>query len=222
MVWLFAAALLCFGGCSQPSEADTAIAPLVQRIETERAKLDSLPPDADLKTRFASVYVLDQHPRQFMGQIMRADLSPEDRTEARAKVRAIMAEQDPKNLQIVLEHLPPEGWYLRSRYGDEVATTAFLVVQHSNLETWKRFVPVLEPLVASGEVDGPSYALMYDRLALAEMRPQRYGSQVACQNGAWTVLSLEAPEEVEQRRREMGFTQSHADYVAAFASMPCQ
>ncbi|MEG1452748.1 DUF6624 domain-containing protein [Brevundimonas sp.] len=95
------------------------------------------------------------------------------------------------------------------------------MVQHSNLEAWRRFVPVLEPLVATGEVDGQSYALMYDRLALAEMRPQRYGSQVTCQNGEWVVLNLEAPESVEERRREMGFAESHADYVAGFKSMPC-
>lgn len=221
MVWVLAVALLCLGGCSQPSAVDAAIEPLVQRIEAEQAKLNSLPSDADLKTRFASIYVLDQAPRQFMGEIMRGDLSAEDKAVASAMVSAIMAEQDHKNLQAVLEHLPPEGWYLHSRHGVEVATTAFLVVQHSNLETWKWLVPVLEPLVASGEVDGQSYALMYDRLALAEMRPQRYGSQLTCQNGAWVVLPLEAPEAVDQCRLEMGFTQSHADYVAEFASMPC-
>ncbi|GAA0398533.1 hypothetical protein GCM10009093_26370 [Brevundimonas terrae] len=202
-------------------EPDRAIAPLVQRIEQEQAKLDSLPPNADLKTRFASVYVLDQYPRQFMGEVLRSELSAEDMAKARGEASAIMAEQDAKNLQIVLEHLPPEGWYLHSRYGVEVATTAFLVVQHSNLETWRRFVPVLEPLVAAGEVDGQSYGLMYDRLALAEKRPQRYGSQLACQNGEWVVLNLEAPEAVDDRRREMGFTESHADYVAGFKSMPC-
>lgn len=221
MVWFLVVSLLCLGGCSMAPEPDRAIAPLVLRIEQEQAKLDSLPPDADLKTRFASVYVLDQYPRQFMGEVLRSELSAEDMAKARGEASAIMAEQDAKNLQIVLEHLPPEGWYLRSRYGVEVATTAFLVVQHSNLETWRRFVPVLEPLVAAGEVDGQSYALMYDRLALAEMRPQRYGSQLACRNGEWVVLNLEAPQAVDDRRREMGFTESHADYVAGFKSMPC-
>ena len=169
MVWFLAVSLFFLGGCSAASEPDKVVAPLVHRIEQEQSKLDSLPADADLKTRFASVYVLDQYPRQFMGEILRSELSVEDMAKARGEASAIMAEQDAKNLQIVLEHLPPEGWYLRSRYGVEVATTAFLVVQHSTLETWRRFVPVLEPLVAAGEVDGQSYALMYDRLALAEM-----------------------------------------------------
>ena len=221
MVWLLAVALLCVGGCSMQDQSNSAISPLVQRIEQEQTELDNLPPDVDLKTRFASVYLLDQYPRQFIGEIMRGDLSAEDKAKVRGKASAIMAEQDAKNLQIVLGHLPSEGWYLRSRYGDEVASTAFLVVQHSSLEMWRRFVPVLEPLVAVGEVDGQSFALMYDRLALAEGRPQRYGSQVACQNNQWVVLDLEAPQSVDERRREIGFTQTHADYVAGFASMPC-
>ena len=221
MVWLAAVALLCLGRCTQ-AEIATPASPFIERMEQERAKLDSLPVDADLKTRFASVYVLDQQPRMRMGDIMKSDMTADQKTQAMAEARAFMAEQDPRNLKVVLDNLPPEGWYLRSRYGVEVATTAFLVVQHSNLETWQRFVPVLEPLVAQGEVDGPSYALMFDRLALAEQRPQRYGSQVTCQNGQWVVLELEAPKTVDERRREMGFPDTHAEYLAAFASMPCQ
>ena len=221
MIWLAAVALLCLGGCAQP-EATATVSPFIERMEQERSKLAELPADADLKTRFASVYVLDQHPRMRMGDIRKSSLSADEKSAAMAEARSFMAEQDPKNLQVVIDHLPPEGWYLRSRYGDEVATTAFLVIQHSNLETWQRFVPVLEPLVAQGEVSGPSYALMYDRLALAEQRPQRYGSQVACQDGRWVAMYLEAPETVDERRRAIGFTETFAEYQAQFASMPCQ
>ncbi|WP_242913535.1 DUF6624 domain-containing protein [Brevundimonas pishanensis] len=221
MVWLFAVGLLCLGGCAEQSPSDQFIVTLVQKMDQERAKLDSLPPDADLKTRFASVYVLDQAPRTAISDIMRSSMSVEDKAEARAALRPIMEDQDRKNLQIVLDHLPPEGWYLRSRYGDEVATTAFYVVQHSDVETWRRFVPVLEPLVAQGEVAGPAYALMYDRLALSEQRPQRYGSQVACENGRWVALYLEDPDNVDERRRAMGFPDTYAEYVAGFQAMPC-
>jgi len=221
MVWLFAVGLLCLGGCAEQSPSDQFIVPLVQKMDQERAKLESLPPDADLKTRFASVYVLDQAPRTAISDIMRSSMSVEDKAEARAALRPIMEDQDRKNLQIVLDHLPPEGWYLRSRYGDEVATTAFYVVQHSDVETWRRFVPVLEPLVAQGEVAGPAYALMYDRLALSEQRPQRYGSQVACENGRWVALYLEDPDNVDERRRAMGFPDTYAEYVAGFQAMPC-
>lgn len=96
------------------------------------------------------------------------------------------------------------------------------MVQHSNLETWQRFVPILEPLVAKGEVDGQSYGLMFDRLALAEQRPQRYGSQVTCVDGRWVAMYLEAPETVDERRRAMGFNETYAEYLSYFAATPCQ
>lgn len=78
-------------------------------MEQERAKLAGLPADADLKTRFARIYVLDQHPRMRMGDIMKSDMTEDEKSEAMAEVRSFLAEQDPKNLQVVLEHLQPEG-----------------------------------------------------------------------------------------------------------------
>ncbi len=219
MIWLILAAALCPGGCNASSEAEQFMAPVIERIESEQAKLANLPADADLKTRFASVHVLDQHPRQAMGQM--GGLSPDERDRVRGQLGSLMKDLDRQNLAIVLEHLPPEGWYLQSRYGIEVATTAFLVVQHSDLETWRRFVPVLEPLVAQGEVSGTAYAMMYDRLALAEGRAQAYGTQMTCMEGEWQAINLEAPETVDQRRREMGFPTTQAEYEAGFASYSC-
>lgn len=108
MVWLAAVALLCLGGCAQ-SEAVTSDLPFIESMEQERAKLAGLPADADLKTRFARIYVLDQHPRMRMGDIMKSDMTEDEKSEAMAEVRSFLAEQDPKNLQVVLEHLPPEG-----------------------------------------------------------------------------------------------------------------
>ena len=213
---------LCVMACSPPSPVDEALAPLVQKIEIEQEKLAALSIDAPLKTRFASVYVLDQAPRAFLSDPQINRLPAEVRDPALGQVSSLMGELDRQNLATVLEHLPPEGWYLKSKHGVEVATTAFLVVQHSDLETWRRFLPVLEGLVSSDEVDGPSYGLMYDRLALAEGRPQRYGSQMACIEGQWQAQNLEAPDAVDQRRRDLGFDTTLAEYEAMFASQPCR
>lgn len=81
-------------------------------------------------------------------------------------------------------------------------------------------MPVLEPLVATGEIDGQSYAMMYDRLALSEGRPQRYGTQMTCVDSRWTVNTLEDPDTVEERRRAMGFPGTLEDYKAHFATFP--
>lgn len=116
--------------------------------------------------------------------------------------------------------VPPEGWFKKSVYGEQAAGAAFLIIQHSDLENWRRFVPVLEPLVAQGEVDGQSYGLMYDRLAINEGRPQRYGTQMTCKDGRWVVDKLEDPERVDERRSAMNFPGTMAEYEAHFRTYP--
>ena len=125
----------------------------------------------------------------------------------------------PRNVRNVL-FLPPEGWFYASKYGQDASSAAFLIVQHGNLELWRRFVPVLEPLMAKGEVKGTEYALMFDRLALAEGRPQRYGSQMTCKNGKFVVDKLADPEHVEERRKTMGSKTTLPEYVQHFANFP--
>lgn len=203
--------------------AEELIAPVRQAIEAERRVQAALPPPANDSEKLERMGRLDQVGRRVLTQIDLAVLPSEELKVARKAMWAPVEEADAENEKALLAMVPPEGWFLKSRYGDKAARAAFHIVQHSNLELWRRFVPVLEPLVAKGEVDGQSYGLMYDRLALNEGRPQRYGSQVVCKAGKWGPDKLEDPDRVDERRKAMGFTQSMAEYVAYFqtAYPPC-
>lgn len=44
---------------------------------------------------------------------------------------------------------------------------------------------------------------------------------MTCMAGEWQSINLKAPETIDQRRREMGFTTSQAEYEASFAAYPC-
>lgn len=63
---------------------------------------------------------------------------------------------------------------------------------------------------------------MFDRLAVAEGRPQRFGTQVVCVDGKQVVdwPNIEDPDNVEERRRAMGFTTTLSEYQALFADYP--
>ena len=69
---------------------------------------------------------------------------------------------------------------------------------------------------------GESYGLMYDRLAINEGRPQRYGTQMTCKAGKFVIdlENLEDPENVEERRRAMGFRWTLSEYQALFDDYP--
>jgi hypothetical protein len=60
---------------------------------------------------------------------------------------------------------------------------------------------------------------MYDRLALNEHRPQRYGSQMICKAGKYVPDTLEDPEHIDQRRATLGMI-PYKDYLAMFADDP--
>jgi hypothetical protein len=71
-----------------------------------------------------------------------------------------------------------KGWPKISNVGVEAASAAFLVIQHSDHEKQKKYIPVIKKLCNEKEANCGSYALMYDRIQTSENKPQKYGSQV--------------------------------------------
>ena len=78
----------------------------------------------------------------------------------------------------LLAILESSGWPRRSEVGSDAAMAAFLVVQHGDLETQKRFLPALRLRVDEGEAQASHWALLLDRVRMREGLPQVYGSQV--------------------------------------------
>jgi hypothetical protein len=200
--------------------AAARIAPVEAAIRAEREAQARMPPPANDAERLVRLVDLEQAGRKALIAIDLRDLPTDERNLATKTMWAPVMAIDLDNQKTLVALLPPEGWFYRSRYGTEATEAAFLIVQHAGPEFWRRFVPVLEPLVAKGEVSGKEYALMYDRLAISEGRPQRYGSQFSCRNGKLVVDTLEDPAHVDARRKTMGFTESLDQYAEHFRNAP--
>ena len=223
MIALLLAALLAFQEPATLSpEARALIAPVAEAIAAEEARQAALPPAANDRERLERMGVLDQVGRRALNPIDLTLLPESERAAANSAMWAPLVATDERLMAELLTMVPPEGWFLKSAYGEQAASAAFLIVQHSDLENWRRFVPILEPLVAAGEVDGQSYGLMYDRLAQNEGRLQRYGTQVTCKAGKWVIdrENLEDPDNADARRRDMGFRWTLAEYEQVFANHP--
>ena len=200
-------------------DAEALIAPVGEAIAQVRARHAASPPPANDTERLVRMGELDQAGRYV---IMALDFSrvPEaERTAALDKAAAWIEAVDAENQAALLAMVPPEGWFLRSRYG-KGADAAFHIVQHADEALWRRFLPVLEPLVATGEVDGQKFGMMYDRLAVSEGRLQRYGSQFRCDNGKWRPYPMEDPDRVEERRAAIRFGWTYAEAKAQMQSGP--
>lgn len=123
---------------------------------------------------------------------------------------------DSDNTEWLKADIAAHGWYRISVHGEAASSAAWLMAQHADRDRpfQRHVLTLLEPLAASGETSPSNYAYLYDRIAVGENRPQRYGSQGRCvARGVWAPNDLEDPERVQALRdeKELG---SLAEYTA--------
>jgi len=121
-----------------------------------------------------------------------------------------------KQNQIELEQLiEAKGWPKISEVGGMAAGAAFLIIQHSDNEKQKIYLPVIKKLCEQKEADWQSYALMYDRIQTNDNKPQKYGSQVKYneQTKKYELFPLEDEAKVDEWRKEVGLG-SLSEYVS--------
>jgi hypothetical protein len=118
----------------------------------------------------------------------------------------IINEKDSINLIKVKKILDERGWLGANVIGNQGNSTLFLVIQHSDLETQERYLPMMRDAVSKGNARASSLALLEDRVALGKGEKQIYGSQVGRdqETGEYYVLPLVDPDNVDQRRAKVG------------------
>jgi len=121
---------------------------------------------------------------------------------------------DSINLLKVTAILDEKGWVGPDKIGGQANQALFLVIQHSNLATQQKYLPMMREAVKNKNASGSSLALLEDRVALGEGRKQVYGSQIGRnkESGKYYVLPLEDPDHVDERRAAVGLGPL-ADYV---------
>ncbi|MCE4064724.1 hypothetical protein LXM63_06410 [Chryseobacterium gleum] len=126
----------------------------------------------------------------------------------------ITMQKDSLNLIKVKKILDEKGWVGEDKVGAQANSALFLVIQHSDLETQKKYLPMMKDAVAKGNASPGSLALLIDRIEIREGRKQIYGSQIGINqsNNTYYVLPLLDPDNVDKRRTEVGLGPI-SDYV---------
>jgi hypothetical protein len=118
----------------------------------------------------------------------------------------ITNQKDSINLLKVKKILDEKGWVGKDKVGTQANSALFLVIQHSDLETQKKYLPMMKEAVTKGNASPGSLALLIDRIEIREGRRQIYGSQIGTNPNNKTpyVLPLIDPDNVDKRRAEVG------------------
>ncbi|MET3126794.1 hypothetical protein ABID42_001896 [Arcicella rosea] len=118
----------------------------------------------------------------------------------------IMMLKDSINLMKVTEILDKYGWLGVDKIGGQANQTLFLVIQHSDLKTQQKYLPMMREAVKTNKASASSLALLEDRVALEEGKRQIYGSQIGYDEDTEKsfVLPLQDPENVDKRRMKVG------------------
>lgn len=90
----------------------------------------------------------------------------------------------------------------------------FLLAQHADNDPafQANVLEKAEPLMRNGELSRQQYALLTDRVLLAQGKKQRYGSQVGVKDGRSVSLPTDDAAHVDERRATMGL-EPLADYL---------
>jgi hypothetical protein len=166
-----------------------------------------------------TIYSDDQKNRndQYMQQCQDIALKyGSESKELKAYLR-IIEDQDSINLIKIEKILNEHGWLGVDIVGDQGNHTIFLVIQHSDLKTQEKYLPMMREAVQKGNAKAQDFAFLVDRVALRKGERQIYGSQIARdpETGKWFVDPLIDPDNVDKRRAEVGLDKFQ-DYISDF------
>lgn len=168
------------------------------RIKSERANIDKA-----LAAILDTIHQEDQEYRFKLNEIEKKFGKESDELKSCWK---IINEKDSTNLITVKRILDDRGWLGPDIVGEQGADALFLVIQHSDLETQVKYLPMFKEAVKIGDAKASNWATMIDRVALWSGEKQIYGTQLSWDEVTGEDLGrlLVDPENVDKRRLEVG------------------
>jgi len=119
---------------------------------------------------------------------------------------------DLANMKRLAEIIDVYGWP-GLRFAGAASQTAFLVLQHADHASQRKYLPQLHDAVQRHDALGGNLALLEDRVLVADGKAQRYGSQLS--GNPLRFAPIEDEAHVDQRRRSVGL-EPLADYAKRF------
>lgn len=182
-------------------------------VEKLEKKLELVEANYDKPLQAELLTILEED-QKYRKQIYETLKTHSDDSQEMQDLRKKMFRSDSINLLKIKKILDEKGWVGKDKVGASANSAIFLVIQHSDLETQKKYLPMMREAVAKGNANSGSLALLIDRIEIREGRKQIYGSQIGInpKDDTHYVLPLTDPDNVDQRRKDVGLGPI-SDYV---------
>jgi hypothetical protein len=119
------------------------------------------------------------------------------------------------------------GYPTISMVGRLASLNAFLILQHSDKIT--KYYHHVKKIYKKGEINSMDFAMLTDRCLMDKRRKQLYGTQLLKDTKLtekkypnkfilWQVRNF---KKVNERRKQMGFSETVEEYVASFKDENC-
>lgn len=110
------------------------------------------------------------------------------------------------NIRKIVVAIDQYGYPGKSLVGPRQASTAFLVIQHAELEVQEKYLKTITDAADAGEVEWSSVALLVDRVKMRSGEKQIYGSQINQdpETEEYFFAEIENPYKIDSIRATVG------------------
>ena len=126
-----------------------------------------------LAAKMDSLYQEDQKYRLELSKLEKKG-APKQQLDS---LRKIVSAKDSTNLILVRQLIDKHGWLGAQDIGFQGTQALFLVIQHTDLKTQKKYYPLIRKAEKEGNILSSNVAILEDRIAVREGKNQPYGSQ---------------------------------------------
>jgi hypothetical protein len=181
---------------------DSRWATLINMIQKNKEKSE-LNLNKALVAELDTIFSNDQKYRLLINDLIKKGGSS---TPLIKKLTDSMRLNDSTNLNKVTSLLDQYGWLGTDVIGTQGNLTIFLVIQHADIKTQEKYLPLMEKAVKEGKASATNLAFLQDRVALAKGEKQLFGSQVIRdpKTGTYTVAPIFDEINVDKRRQTVG------------------
>lgn len=116
----------------------------------------------------------------------------------------LQGKADVENTSRVTAIIDKYGYPGKSLVGKENASLAFMVIQHSDAETQRKYLPLLTKAAEKGELPKQSLALLIDRVKTELNEKQVYGTQLWQMGNTVKLYPIVDEANVNVRRKKVG------------------